>query len=147
MLFDFHDSVKALADNGPRSQLPQISPDVFLEAFYTQALSVRSLSDTEKTIIARTIALNCADAQHFGTELHLPRSTAYHVVKHCVMKLHLEERRYLKQYCIGLEPTLLFFLHMREQATARVDQYFRASPSTMRPACSPRERSSPVKMA
>ena len=99
-----------------------------MDAFYAQALSVRTLNDTEKTIIARAIALNCVDAQHLGAELNLPRSTAYHVVKHCFMKLHLGERGYLKQYCLGLEPILLFFLHMREEDAALVDQYFRAIP-------------------
>lgn len=120
--------MKALAGNSPRSKVTYVSTDVFLDAFYAQALSVRTLNDTEKTIIARAIALNCVDAQSLGEELNLPRSTAYHVVKHCFMKLHLDERRYLKQYCLGLEPILLFFLHMREEDAVRVDQYFRTIP-------------------
>ncbi|MFX0197511.1 MAG: hypothetical protein ACFFCW_15415 [Candidatus Hodarchaeota archaeon] len=128
LFLDFHISLKTLVEKSMRQRLNMIPLDMFLETFFTQIYSIRELTETEKRILARAIELGSADAQILGEELNLPRSTAYYTVSRCLSKLHLKEPKYLKVYCLGLEPILLFFLKMREEDANLIESNFRTTP-------------------
>jgi len=127
-----HDDVLLLRDfracvEKCTQQSREFSSEMFLKEFFEQIFSLRELNGTEKRILASAIDLGSADAKILAEELDLPRSTAYHVATRCLRKLHLTERTYLKEYCLGLEPILFFFLDLEVDETL-IEQHFRTTP-------------------
>ena len=128
LLLDFFDCVKRLTEKGARQRLKTVPLEMFLEDFFDQIFSLRELNETEKKIIAGAIDLGSADAQILAGELHLPRSTAYNIIRRCLRKLDLIEKVYLKIYCLELEPILLFFLGVEGEDADLIEHRFRAIP-------------------